>query len=74
MIECDVVASKPLSKREARKQKARDKPLKCFAILENNSAVQDPKKGRDPRKTAEQRKNPAIKKRDEELAKAGIIR
>ena len=36
--------------------------------------MKDPKKGRDSRKTPEERKNPTIKKKEEELAKAGIIR
>merc|ERR1712018_645722 len=41
-----------LSKREARKKKAKEKSLKCFSNLniESNSGVQDPKKGRDSRK------------------------
>ena len=63
-------------KREARKKKARETSLKCFSNLdiETNSGVQDPKKGRDSRKTPEQRKNPTIKKKEVEMAKAGIIR
>merc|ERR1719245_497295 len=54
-----------ISKREARKKKAREKSLKCFSNLDvnSNSGVQDPKKGRDSRKTPEERKNPTIKKK-----------
>merc|ERR1712051_134799 len=40
----------------------------------NNTGVKDPKGGRDPTKTPEQRKNPILKRKEEELAKAGIIR
>ena len=75
-VECDIDASINLSKREARKKKAREKTFKCFSNLDiaMNSGVQDPKKGRDPRKTPEQRKSAATKKKEDEMAKAGIIR
>ena len=75
-VECSESTSINISKREARKKKAREKSLKCFSNLDvnSNSGVQDPKKGRDSRKTPEERKNPTIKKKEEELAKAGIIR
>lgn len=74
--ECSESTSINISKREARKKTAREKSLKCFSNLDvnSNSGVQDPKKGRDSRKTPEQRKNPTIKKKEEELAKAGMIR
>ena len=75
-VECDIDAPIHLSKREERKKKAREKTLKCFSSLEveKNSGIQDPKKGRDSRKTPEQRKNPIIKRKEEQLAKARIIR
>lgn len=74
--ECDIDTSINLSKREARKKKAREKTFKCFSSLdiEMNSGVQDPKKGRDSRKTPEERKNPTLKKKEDEMAQAGIIR
>jgi len=74
--ECNKTTTATFSKREERKKKAREKSLKCFSNLDIaiNSGVQDPKKGRDSRKTPEERKNPTIKKKEEELAKAGIIR
>merc|ERR1712018_1089043 len=44
--ECSESTSTHLSKREARKKKAREKSLKCFSNLDvnSNSGVQDPKK------------------------------
>ena len=50
--------------------------MRCFSNLEveKNSGIQDPKKGRDSRKTPEQRKNPILKRKEEKLAKAGIVR
>lgn len=74
--ECGIDTTVNLSKKEARKKNAREKTLKCFSNLdvEKNSGIQDPKKGRDSRKTPEERKNPVLKRKEEELAKAGIIR
>ena len=76
LIDINESTATHLSKREARKKKAKEKSLKCFSNLdiESNSGVQDPKKGRDSRKTPEQRKNPTLKKKEEELAKNGIIK
>ena len=65
-----------LDKRAARKKKASLKKLKCLSHLEveNTSAIQYPKKGRNRRKTPEERRNPTLKRKEAALHKAGIIR
>ena len=49
-----------------------EKPLKCFQHLEVTSGVKDPKLGRNKRKTPEQRKNPIVKKREQQRIKNNI--
>merc|ERR1711862_465752 len=49
------------------KKNRENKPLKCFQHLEIKSGVADPKKGRNTRKTPEERRNPTLVKKEKEM-------
>ena len=57
-----------------RRRKRAEKPLRCFQHLEIKGGVSDPKKGRNKRKTPQERKNPKLVEKEQELAKNGIIK
>ncbi|XP_065207482.1 ribosome biogenesis protein NOP53 [Planococcus citri] len=58
----------------SKKEKARNLPLKCFAALENTSAVPDPVIKRNTVRSKEERQHPALRKKNETRRKAGILK
>jgi nucleolar protein 53 len=56
------------------RKKREEKPLKCFQHLEITGGVADPKKGRNRRKTLEERKNPTVVAKEITMAKSGIVK
>ena len=56
------------------KKNRENKPLKCFQHLEIKSGVADPKKGRNTRKTPEERRNPTLVKKEKEMIQNGIVK
>lgn len=54
--------------------KKEEKPLKCFQHLEVTSGVNDPKKGRNKRKTPEQRKNPIVRQKEQQRIKNNVLK
>ena len=71
-----VIDDAPETEEKAEKElplrlKRRQKPLKCFQSLENNSAVKDPVKNRNERKN---KRNPVVVAKEDERQKQGIIK
>ena len=66
----ETVKEEGLSRRARRAQK----PLKCFQHLEIKSGVKDPVSVRNRRKTPQERKNPTLLKKQEELRSKGIVK
>ena len=59
----------------SKKKKRRGaKPLKCFKILEITDGVADPKKGRNTRRSEEQRKNPIVVEMEKKLQQQGVVK
>ncbi len=58
--------------RLARKRKRAAKPLKCFEHLEIKTGAADPIKKRNRVRTQEERKNPAVAKKENERRLRGI--
>ena len=65
-IDKDAEKSDEVPKRKWRKNR-QDKPLKCFQHLEIKGGVADPKKGRNRRKTPEERRNPQLVEKEKTL-------
>ena len=63
-----------VSERLRKRREAAAKPLRCFAQLENTSAVADPKKGRNRRKKPEERENPVVKAMSQRFREQGIVK
>jgi len=51
-----------------------NKPLKCFQHLEIKGGVDDPKKGRNSRKTPEERRNPKVVEKEKTLIQNGVVK
>merc|ERR1712083_9792 len=72
-IDKDAEKSDEVPKRKWRKNR-QDKPLKCFQHLEIKGGVADPKKGRNRRKTPEERRNPQLVEKEKTLNQNGIVK
>ncbi|PSN36118.1 Uncharacterized protein C0J52_17203 [Blattella germanica] len=57
-----------------KRTKKKLKPIKCFSILENQSAVPDPITKRNRVRTAEERKHPLVKKIENDRNEKGILK
>ena len=49
-------------------------PLKCFQHLEIKGGVSDPKKGRNRRKTPDERRNPQIVEKEKTAIQNGVVK
>merc|ERR1712223_1693837 len=72
-IDKDATEKVEVPKRKWRKIR-QDKPLKCFQHLEIKGGVPDPKKGRNRRKTPEERRNPQLVEKEKTLNQDGIVK
>ncbi len=57
-----------------KKRRGEEKPLKCFQHLEIKGGADDPKKGRNRRKTPEERRNPTLVAQEQKLAQNGFVK
>lgn len=74
-IDKDITEAQPeVNENNKWRKKRVEKPLKCFQHLEIQGGVGDPKKGRNRRKTPQEKRNPTVIAKEKALAAQGIVK